>query len=129
MKLRYLFCLAFFSLFASTVAAQGAAGKWNATIEGPQGAFSMIFEFMVDGNKLTGTMSNDFMGSTAISDGTINGDDLAFKLSFDTPNGAMTINYKARVNGDEMAITSSFANPPPGGGPPETTFTAKRVMQ
>jgi hypothetical protein len=127
MKLRHIFGVLFFTLFAASAFAQGAAGKWNATIEGPQGAFSMLFEFAVDGNNLTGSLSNDFMGTTAISDGTINGDDLSFKLSFETPNGAMTINYKARVNGDEMAITSSFENPPPGGGPPETTFTAKRV--
>jgi len=129
MKIRCFLVLFFFTLFSTCVSAQGAVGKWNATIEGPQGAFSMLFEFAVDGNNLTGSMSNDFMGSTPISDGAINGDDLTFKLSFETPNGAMTINYKAKVNGDEMAITSSFENPPPGGGPPETTFMAKRVLQ
>ena len=114
--------LGFISL---SVFALDAAGKWKATIEGPQGQFSMVFDLAVDGNTLTGSMSNDFMGTTPISDGTINGDDLSFKVKVETPNGAMTIDYKGKVKGDELTLTRTFENPPPG-APAERTFVAKR---
>lgn len=132
MKFLQYFCLLMFSLLASPVFAQGAAGKWNATFQGRQGPMTMEFDFAVDGNKLTGTMNNSFMGATPISDGEINGDDLKFVIKFQGPNGnSMTIDYTGKVNGDEMTLTSKFENPPQGGpgggGPRGRTFTAKRI--
>ena len=130
MSYRHFIWVFILTLITLSVSAQdAAAGKWNATIEGPQGTLSMVFEFAVEGDKLTGSMSNDFMGTTPISDGIINGNDLSFKLKVAGPNGAMTINYKAKVNGDEMTMTRTFESPPPGGAPPERTFTAKRAAQ
>ncbi|HLB30141.1 MAG TPA: hypothetical protein VJN91_01320 [Gammaproteobacteria bacterium] len=126
MYLRHFICAAILALTSLSISAQDAAGKWNAAIESPQGSLLMVFEFAIDGNNLTGSMSNDFMGTTPISDGTINGNELAFKLSFQGPNGAMTANYKATVNGDEMTMTRTMENPPEG-SPPERTFVAKRV--
>jgi len=128
MTIRHVVLVLVFSFISYSVFAQGAAGKWNATVEGPQGQFSMAFDFVVDGNNLTGSMSNDFMGTTPISDGNINGNDLSFKLNVNTPGGAMMINYKATVNGDEMTMTRTFVNPPPG-APAERTFVAKRVTE
>ena len=129
MTIRHILLASILSFISYSVLADDAAGKWNATIEGPQGQFSMVFNFAVDGDNLTGTMSNDFMGTTPISDGKINGNDLSFKINVTGgPGGDMTINYKATVNGDEMTMTRTFANPPPG-APAERTFTAKRVTE
>jgi hypothetical protein len=118
------------ALFALPLAAQtGVAGKWNASIETPQGAFALVFEFIVDAaGKLSGTLQNDFIGSIPIKDGTVNGNDISFKLSIEGgPNGAMNIGYKGTVKGDELSLTSKFEGEVPGGGPAEQSFTATRA--
>jgi hypothetical protein len=115
-------------LLALPAVAQDAAGKWNATVETPNGPFPLVFEFAVDGDKLTGSMSNDFMGATPITDGMIKAGELSFKLRIEGgPGGAMTINYKGMVKGDELALTSTFEGTPPGGGPAEQNLTATRA--
>ena len=130
MRLRHGICAILLTLVSLAVSAQqGAAGKWDCSIETPNGPFNMTFEFAVNGNNLTGSMTNSF-GSTAISEGKINGNDLIFVLSFPgMDGGTMTIDYKATVKGNEMSLTSKFRNPPAGAGgpPPEQTFTAKRA--
>ena len=128
MRIRSFVFGAVITLLALPSVAQDAAGRWNASIETPNGPFAFVFEFLVDAaGKLTGSMQNDFMGSTPITDGVINGNELSFKLTFAGPDGSMTINYEAIVNGDELAITSKFEGTPPGGGPAETSFTATRA--
>ncbi|HLF11329.1 MAG TPA: hypothetical protein VJA26_08940 [Gammaproteobacteria bacterium] len=97
-------------------------------METPQGPFQMLFEFVVDGGNLTGSMSNDFMGAMPISEGAIQGNELSFKLTFQGgPDGPMTISYKGTVKGDELALTSKFEGTPPGGGLAEVALTATRV--
>lgn len=125
---RYALLGLILSLISIPTFAQGATGKWNATVEGPQGQFSMVFNFTVDGSKLTGSTSNDFVGDTPISDGTIKGNNLSFKVKFDSPGGAMTINYEATVDGDKMTMTRTFDNPPPG-APAKRTFVATRAKE
>jgi hypothetical protein len=114
-------------LFAFAAAAQEAAGKWNASIDTPEGPFTFQLELAVAGNTLTGAMTNEFFGTTPITDGTTNGKNVAFKIKFDAPDGAMVVNYSGTVSGDEMKLTSKFEGAPPGGGPAETTFTAARA--
>jgi len=116
------------SLVSLAASGQEATGRWNASIETDQGAFSMVFEFIVEGMTLLGTMSNEFIGSTPISDGTTNGKDVAFKLKLEGgPDGPVTISYKGTINGDQLSLTSKFEGAPPAGGPAELTFTATRA--
>ena len=118
------------ALFALPLAAQtGVAGKWNASVDTPQGAFALVFEFIVDAaGKLTGTLQNEFIGSVPIQDGKVNGNDISFKLSIDGgPNGAMNIGYKGTVKGDELSLTSKFEGEVPGGGPAEQTVKLTRA--
>jgi hypothetical protein len=129
MVLRHAVLGALLAAVSTGAQADGAAGKWNGNIETPNGPFAFVFEFTVDGANLTGNMSNDFMGAVPISEGTIDGDDLAFKISFEGgPGGAMTVNYKGTVKGDAMTLTSSFEGAPPGGGPAVQTFTVTRAQ-
>ena len=116
------------SLSALAVSAQGAAGKWSSSVETQQGAMTMDFEFAIDGNNLTGSMSNSMMGTTPITEGKIDGNNLSFIVSMQGPNGAMTMNYKGVVNGDELTLTRTLQNPPEG-IPAERTFMAKRAAQ
>ena len=62
MARRFLTVAAALALFALPLAAQtGVAGKWNASVDTPQGPFALVFEFIVDAaGKLTGTMQNEF---------------------------------------------------------------------
>jgi hypothetical protein len=130
MPLRVLLVLAAGFLALPLLAQQGAAGRWNASIDTPQGPFAFTFEFTVDAaDKLTGSMNNEFFGATPIKDGVVNGNDLSFKLTFvGAPDGDMTISYTGTVKGDELALTSKFEGTPPGGGPAETSFTATRAQ-
>ena len=53
--------------------ADEVTGKWNLSVDTPQGPFAMVFDLKAEGETLTGAMSNDFMGATRISDGTVKG--------------------------------------------------------
>jgi len=126
-KLAFAATLALLALPAA--AADGIAGKWNASVETPNGPFALVFEFAVDGGKLTGSMQNDFIGSIPLENGTVKGNDLAFKLTIAIEGApeAIKINYTGTVKGDELALTSKFEGAPPGGGPAEQSLTATRA--
>ena len=130
MRVRSLVVIATLALLALPVVAQtGAAGKWNASIDTPNGPFAMVFEFLVDAaGKLTGSLQNEFIGAIQIKDGAIKGNDLSFKLTIDGgPNGAMNISYAGTVKGDDLELKSKFEGAPPGGGPAEQSFVAHRA--
>jgi hypothetical protein len=129
MFVRLFGLIAVITLIGVPASAQNASGKWNTSIDSPQGEFAMVFEFEVDGTTLNGSMSNEFMGSVPISEGMINGNELSFKLSIEGgPGGAMMINYKGMVDGDTLNLTSTFEGAPPGGGPAEQVLTATRAQ-
>lgn len=117
------------ALLALPCFAQDIAGRWNASVDTEFGPFAFVLEFMVDAaGALTGSMQSDFLGSTPIREGMIDGDDVSFKLMFEGgPGGAMTVNYEGTVDGDELALTSTVEGGVPGGGPAEQTFTATRA--
>jgi len=128
MRVRATFLGALAALLTLPVAAQSAAGRWNASVDTEFGPFALVFEFLVDAaGKLTGAMHNELFGAVPISDGAINGNDISFKLTFEGgPDGPMTISYRGTVKGDELAMTSKFEGTPPPGGSAEQSFTAKR---
>lgn len=129
MPLRAFLVAAAAMLTLPIVAQQGAAGRWNASLDTPQGPFAFTFDFAVDAaGKLTGSMSNEFFGATPIKDGVVNGNNVSFKLTFTgAPEGDMTISYTGTIKGDELALASKFEGTPPGGGAAEMSFTATRA--
>jgi hypothetical protein len=130
MTRRSLVLAAAIALFALPIAAQnGVAGKWNASVDTPNGPIALVFEFIIDAaGMLTGSLQNEFIGSIPIKDGVAKGNDISFKLSIEGgPNGAMNIGYKGTVKGDELAMTSKLDGEVPGGGPAEASFTATRA--
>lgn len=129
MRIRALSAAAVLAFFAIPAQAQDIDGTWNASVDTPQGAFPLSFEFAAEGDQLTGSMSNEFMGATPITDGVVDGNEVSFKLAIEGgPGGAMTINYTGVVDGDELVLTSSFEGGAPGGGPAEQTLTATRAQ-
>ena len=65
-------------VFCLTASAIDISGTWKAAIEIPNGPLQTTFQLKMDGNKLTGSTSNEFMGEAAIADGKVEGDDLSF---------------------------------------------------
>jgi hypothetical protein len=95
------------------------AGKWETTRETPRGTMTSTFTFQVDGNKLTGTIGSQ-MGDTEISDGTIEGNTISFKMVMTRGDRTMELTYTGTVEGD--TITGTMQTPRG-----EQPWTAKRV--
>jgi hypothetical protein len=49
------------------VEAPSPVGKWKMTLETPHGTMVMTFDLKVEHDKLTGTMTNDMMGSVPVT--------------------------------------------------------------
>jgi hypothetical protein len=114
-------------LMTGVASAQGIAGRWNASVNTAQGPFALAFEFAAEGADLTGRMSNDFLGTTPISDGKIEGNKLSFKMALETAPGAiMAISFAGELNGDELSLTSTVEGDAPPGSDAEQSFVAMR---
>jgi len=107
---------------AASASAADINGKWKATMQGGDMQIEQNFTFQVDGEKVTGTMSDQMMGEAKITSGTLKGDDLTFTVSASGDMGDMTLSFKGKVTGpDEIKLTLSFGGRGgpggPGGGP------------
>ena len=113
--------------FSLAVLAAGIDGKWTGQVQGPQGSMDITFVFKADGEKLTGTLTNQ-MGEVAIQEGTIKGDAVSFKVVREFNGNKFTLKYTGKLAGDELKLTRTFEGEVPGGqAPPPTDFTVKRA--
>jgi hypothetical protein len=128
MKLRTIVSVMGLLLTLGVVAlAAGVDGKWTGQVQGPQGMMDVTFIFKSDGEKLTGSYSNT-MGESAISDGTIKGETLAFKVVREINGNKFTLKYTGKLAGNEIKLTRTFEGEGPGGqSPPPVDFTVKRA--
>jgi hypothetical protein len=109
-------------VLAAAAFAADVSGKWTADMPGRGGnTTTSTFTFKADGNTLTGSVSNP-RGSTDIANGKIDGDNISFDVTRDTPNGSMTMHYTGTVSGDEI----KFKVMREGGEGQAREFTAKR---
>lgn len=76
-------------------------GVWNTVTNTPMGPQSATVTLATDGNTLTGNMSGP-QGTIAIEDGAVDGDSLSWKANITSPM-AMTLEFSATVNGDEIS--------------------------
>jgi len=107
--------------------AAGIDGKWTAQVPGRQGPQDTTFNFKAEGEKLTGTMSGR-QGDVAISDGTIKGNAVSFKVVREFNGNKFTLAYKGTLDGDTIKFTRTFEGEAPGGqAPPPVEFTANRA--
>ncbi len=114
--------------FCTVALAAGVDGKWVGQIPGRDGAMQeTVITLKAEGEKLTGTITGRG-GETAISDGTIKGDDVSFKVVREFNGNKFTMAYKGKLAGDEIKFTRTFEGEGPGGqAPPPLDFTAKRA--
>jgi hypothetical protein len=75
-------------------------GTWNLTMETPMGERTSTFVAKAEGATLTGQQSAEG-NATAIYDGTISGNDVAWKIDISHPM-PMTLEFAGAVNGDKM---------------------------
>jgi hypothetical protein len=78
---------------------QDINGKWKGSMQGPDGAFDLVFNFKVSADSLTGTVEGP-MGDMPIINGKMNGKEFTFDVDF---NG-MTINHQCTMLGDSIAM-------------------------
>ncbi len=99
---------------AVTAFAADPSGKWVANFESENGSMELTFNFKVDGDKLTGTVTGP-QGDLAISDGKVDGDNITFTVE----TSDFKIVHKGTISGDEMKLKFEF-------GDQQMEMTAKR---
>ncbi len=124
MNRKTLFVSACLVMALATLAwAADVTGKWTAQVPGRQGAtVETTFNLKVEGDKLTGTISNP-QGDMAIADGKVSGDDVSFSVTREVQGNSFKIIYKGKVSGDEIKFTRTIE----GRDVPPTEFTAKKA--
>jgi hypothetical protein len=76
-------------------------GTWNLTMSTPMGERNATLDLKSSGGTLTGTQGADG-NSTEIFDGTVNGDDVAWKVSITNPM-PLTLDFSGKVAGDSIS--------------------------
>ncbi len=76
-------------------------GNWNITLSTPMGEREATQTLVTSGTTLTGKQSGE--GDSAdIFDGTVNGDDLAWKVKITSPM-PLTLVFTGKVSGDSIS--------------------------
>jgi opacity protein-like surface antigen len=100
-------------------------GKWTTEFDSQVGVQKYVFEFKVEGTKLTGTaiskIADAAEAKTPITEGVVNGDDVTFVENLDYSGQALKITYKGKIAGDEIKFTRDVA------GQGGETFVAKKA--
>ena len=76
-------------------------GNWNLTLNTPMGERTASLSVKSSGGTLTGTQAAEG-DSAEIFDGTVNGDDVAWKISITNPM-PLTLSFTGKVAGDSMS--------------------------
>jgi hypothetical protein len=76
-------------------------GNWNLTMQTPMGERNATLNVKSAGGTLTGTQGADG-NSAEIFDGTVNGNDVAWKVSITNPM-PLTLEFKGTVAGDAIS--------------------------
>ena len=139
MTKKLLFVMTLALVVAFVALAADPSGKW--TFEQPRmgrggggGApqtVTVTMNLKASGGTLTGDLSqpgrNGDLMKMDISEGKVEGDNISFAVSRETPNGTFKTTYKGTVKGDTIDL--EISRPAFGGGeaPPPLKVTAKKA--
>ena len=90
-----------------------ADGNWNLIVSTPMGERRGSLSLKTEGSKVKGSQMADG-NSTEIFDGTVNGDEICWKVSITDPM-PMTLEFVGTINGEEISGTvklGEFGNSP-----------------
>jgi FKBP-type peptidyl-prolyl cis-trans isomerase 2 len=107
-------------------ASASASGKWQAEFDTQVGKQKYIYEFKVDGDKLTGNAIGDIAGemsATEIKEGKVNGAEISFVETVKFQGQDVRVDYKGKVAGDEIKFTRTVD------GSIKEEMVAKRVKE
>jgi hypothetical protein len=95
-------------------------GKWTAEVAGRRGnTTTQTLTLKAAGDKLTGSMDGGRGGAVEISDGTIMGSAVAFKVVREFNGNKVEQTYKGTLAGDELKLSMDNGR---GRGPQDITF-------
>ena len=83
-------------------------GKWNASFDSQVGPQKYVFEFKVDGAKLTGNAISEIAetkATTPITEGNIDGNNISFVENLNYQGMDLKISYKGVISGDEIKLS------------------------
>ena len=108
-------------LLLALAMAADIAGKWTGDMPGRGGdTTATTFNFKVDGEKLTGTMTGP-QGDIPLQEGKVAGSQISFSTTLDFGGNTIKLLYKGTMSGDQMKMTRERE----GSGQPRE-FTIKR---
>ena len=111
-----LLVLAVAMLVTLPAGAQDAAGSWTGEMPVQGGEQQEItFELAVDGSTVTGTATSEFTGTVEITEGTVDGNTIAFKHQVDFRGSEITFAYTGTISGDDMMLTRTIEGRGRGG--------------
>ena len=103
---RKVWAAALVFLFSAVIALAGDFnGKWTAQFDTQIGTQKYIYEFHVDGTKLTGKAINEQFGSTEITEGKIDGNNITFVEPLNFQGNDLRIVYTGKIDGDNIKFT------------------------
>jgi hypothetical protein len=87
-------------------------GKWAGSVDTPNGAFPVSYEFKSAGNTVTGTTLGMDGMPLPLKNVKVDGNKISFSLDIDFGQGPTTFNYTGVISGEEMKIHSEFMGMP-----------------
>lgn len=99
-------------LCAAPALAADIDGKWSGSVSTPNGDFAVSFQFKAEGTTLTGTTAAPDGTSVPIKNGKVDGDKIAFTVTFDFGGMPVDIAYSGVVSGTDLKLTGDFGGMP-----------------
>ncbi len=99
----------FLALGSISAMAADFNGKWTGDVTTPRGTQTLNFDFKVDGATLTGKITSP-RGTTDISNGKIDGDNIAFDQVMNFNGNEFTITYSGKADGDTIKFTRQMGD-------------------
>ncbi len=106
-----LLAVLFLALGSVAALAADFNGKWTAEVTTPRGTQTLTFDFHVDGTALTGKITSP-RGDSDITEGKIDGDNIAFSQVVSFNGNDMKIVYTGKVDGDGIKFSRVVADRP-----------------
>jgi hypothetical protein len=110
---------------AAPAPAVAVAGKWQSEFDSQVGHQKYLYEFKLDGDKLTGKATRNVEDQTTTNNitGKVTGSDISFTEPLKLEDQEIEIDYSGKIAGDEMKLTRKV------GDFATTEIVAKRVKE
>ena len=105
---RFMLIFAMIALASFTgFAAETDAGTWKWSLAGQNGNIETILKLKQDGDKITGSYTNQF-GAAEITDGTLKDGAITFKVKREFNGQAFVIKYSGKLSGEKITGKCEF---------------------